>query len=126
MITNYSVGDFLIRIKNAAIAKKKYVVAIKSNEIEMVAKCLKKMGYLDDVVDEKEKIKVQLSFKNKRPIVTNIKLVSKPGRRVYIKVVDLLNKRGPSFYILSTPKGIISSQEAKKLGVGGEVLAEIW
>ena len=126
MVTNYSVGDFLIRVKNAAIAKNKEAVVSKNNEIEAIAKCLKKMGYLDDVASEKGILKVQLSFRDKRPVITDIKLVSKPGRRVYMKVAELLSKRGPSFYIISTPKGIVSSKEAKKLGVGGEVLAEIW
>ncbi len=124
--TNYSVGDFFIRVKNAAIAKNKEVSISKNKEIAEIAKCLKKMGYLDEVESKDDVLKVMLTFKAKRPMVSDIKLISKPGRRVYIKVAELTSRRGPSSYVISTPKGIVSSKEAIKLGVGGEVLAEIW
>lgn len=126
VVTNYSVGDFLIRVKNAAIAKNKELVVRSNKEIVGIAKALKKMGYLAEISESKEGLGVSLSFKDKKPIVMDIKLVSKPGRRIYMKVTEIEKRRGPSQFIISTPKGILSSKEAIKARTGGEVLAEVW
>lgn len=125
-MTNYSVGDFLIRVKNAAIARNKKLEVRGTNEILAVAKCLKKMGLLDDFTDKKGNVELSLTFKDKKPLLMDIKLVSKPGRRIYMKLAEIEKKRGPSSFIVSSPKGIVSSREAIKLRTGGEVLAEIW
>lgn len=117
----YKLGDFLIRIKNAALAGNKEVVMISSKKIMTVAIALKKLGFLDEI----KKNKVALSFKDKKPVLRTIKLVSKPGLRVYINVRDLEKRKAPSILVISTPKGILSSKEAIKARIGGEVLAEI-
>ena len=78
-LIGYPVGDFLIRIKNTSIAGKKTVVAKKTNLIVDVAKTLKKLGFLESIETDKENITVKLQYHNKQPLLTDIKLVSKPG-----------------------------------------------
>jgi small subunit ribosomal protein S8 len=126
MVTNYSVGDFLIRIKNAAMAKNKTVEIKSEKQVVAVAEALKKLGFLDTVKKEKDILTVSLAFKNKKPVIMNLKLVSKPGLRVYMGADEIDEKKGPSTYLLTSPKGVISSKEAVKNRVGGEVIAEIW
>ena len=124
--SNYSVGDFLIRIKNTAMAKNKSLEYRSEKQIVAIAEALKKLGFLDEVKKEKEILKVSLAFKNKKPVIMNLKLISKPGLRIYMGVTEIEKKRGPSVYLISTPKGVISSLAAVKAGVGGEVIAKIW
>lgn len=113
--------DFLIRVKNAAMARNKEVAIIGTKNVLSVAMVLKKLGFLDDV----KKDKVILTFKNKRPLLMDIKLISKPGVRIYMGVSELEKKKGPWVYIVSTPKGILSSKDAIKERVGGEVIAKV-
>ena len=124
--TNYSVGNFLVRVKNAAMAGNKTLTMGSNKYVFGVAEALKKLGYFDDVKKEGNEITVSLSFKDKHPKLIDLKLVSKPGLRVYMGVDELSQKKGPSIYLLSTPKGIVSSKNAIKDRVGGEVIAEIW
>lgn len=124
--TNYPVGDFLIKVKNTAMAKNKTMTVTGNNEIFAIAEKLKKMGYFDEVKKDKKTLEITLTFKNKRPLLMNLKLISKPGLRIYMGVTEIEKKRGPSRYLLSTPKGILSTGEAIKQRVGGELIAEIW
>jgi small subunit ribosomal protein S8 len=124
--TNYSVGDFLIRIKNVAMAKNKEVTVTSTKEIVAVAEALKKMGFLDEVKKEKGVLIVKLTFKNKKPRLMDLKLISKPGLRIYMGVDELEKKKSPSVLLVSTPKGMVSSLKAIKERAGGEVIAEIW
>jgi len=123
---NYSIGDFLIKVKNASMAKNKELTVTSNKQIEAIALGLKKLGYLDSVTKEKSLIKLVLTFKNKRPLLTDLKLVSKPGLRIYMGVTEIEKKKGPSTYLISTPIGIIASRQAIKERVGGEVIAEIF
>jgi len=122
---NYHTGDFLIRIKNAAMAGLKEVSMPETKSIKTVANALKKAGYLEDVATIDKNIVVKLSMMNKKPILSDLKIVSKPGLRVYIEVRDLEKRRKPSIYLISTSKGILSSREAIKQRVGGEIIAEV-
>lgn len=124
--TNYPIGNFLISVKNAAMAKNKKVTSVANKQIVALAESLKKSGYFDDVKKEGKNITASLSFKNKKPVIMNLKLVSKPGLRIYLGASDIEKKRGPSIYLISTPQGILSSREALKKRIGGEVIAEIW
>jgi small subunit ribosomal protein S8 len=124
--TNYSVGDFLIRIKNAAMAKNKNVTITADKQVVAIAEALKKMGFLDEVKKDKGSLNVSLTFKNKRPLLMDLRLISKPGLRIYQDVSEIEKKRGPSIFLITTPKGVISSRLAIKERVGGEVIAEIW
>ncbi len=124
--TNYQVGDFLITLKNAAMARNKTIEVARSKKISALAEALKKMGFLSEVKKEKDSIKISLAYKSKSPLLQNVKLVSKPGLRVYYSVDQIEAKKGPSTLVISTPKGILSAKEALKTRNGGEVIAEIW
>jgi len=108
------------------MAKNKELTVTSNKQIEAIALGLKKLGYLDSVTKEKSLIKLALTFKNKRPLLTDLKLVSKPGLRIYMGVTEIEKKKGPSTYLISTPIGIIASRQAIKERVGGEVIAEIF
>ena len=123
--TNYPVGD-LIRIKNAAQAKNREVKDTSTKKKVAVAKTLEKAGFVEDVKSKGGILSLSVSFSHKSPILMDIKLVSKPGRRVYYKLSDIEAKRGPSIFLVCTPKGILTTKEAKKIGSGGEIIAEIW
>jgi len=123
---NYSAGDFLIRVKNASMAKNKTFSVQSNKQIVAIAEALKKTHFLDSVKNEKGILTVSLAFKDKKPLIMDIKLISKPGLRIYLGVTEIEKKRGPSIYLVSTPKGVVSSLEAVKNRIGGEVIAEIW
>lgn len=124
-MVGYPVGDFLIRLKNAAVARNKSFNASSNSEIFAIAAVLKKLGFIDEIKKEGRGLVLTLTFKDKKPRVMAVKLVSKPGLRVYMGVGEIEKKKGPSTYIISTPKGILSSKEAIKERVGGEVIAEL-
>lgn len=115
------VTDFLIRIKNAVMARNKEVGLPVSKKVAAVAAALKKLGFLDKV----KKDKVVLAYRHKKPVLLDLKLVSKPGLRVYMSVSDIEKIKGPSVYLVSTPKGILSSKEAIKQRVGGEIIVKL-
>ncbi len=123
--TNYPVGDFLIKLKNASMAGNKEVKVAASNKIMAIAEALKKLGFLDGAKREKDIITVTLAFKSKKPLLMDVKLMSKPGLRIYMGVDEIEKKKGPSIYLITTPTGIISSRQAVKVRSGGEVIAEI-
>ncbi len=108
------------------MAKNKSLEYRSEKQIIAIAEALKKLGFLDEVKKEKEVLKVSLAFKTKKPVIMNLRLISKPGLRIYMGADEIEKKRGPSVYLISTPKGIISSLAAVKARVGGEVIAEIW
>lgn len=125
-VTNYSVGDFLIRIKNAAMADRKELLVGYTNEVHELAKVLKEIGFLEEVKKEEGKLNVRITFRKKEPVILGLKLISKPGLRIYMGVKEIEKIRKPSILLLSTPKGILTSKEAIKKRLGGEVIAEVW
>ena len=125
-MVNYPVGDFLIRIKNAAMAGNNSIEVESTKLIVAVAEVLKREGFLSEIKKSKDKLKVQIAFKSKRPVLMDIKLVSKLGLRIYKNVDEIKQKRGASIYVISTPAGVLSSKEAIKKNVGGEVIAEVY
>jgi len=125
MKINYPLGDFLIRLKNAAMAKNKSFEARPTKLITATAEALKKAGFLSEIKKSKEKTEFVLAFKHKRPVITDLKLVSKPGLRIYTDIWTLGKRKKPSMLFISTPKGVLSSKEAIKQNTGGEVLVEI-
>jgi len=127
------IADMLTRIRNANKARFKSVNVYASQMNINIAKVLKKAGYInsyDNVKDEKgqQMLKIMLKYPDtKRAVITDIKRVSKPGRRVYVasdSIPKVLNGFGVS--ILSTSHGVITDQEAKALNVGGEILCKVW
>ena len=107
------------------MARNKSLTVSSTKNIAAIAQALKKLGYLDEVKKDKNMLSIALAFRYKRPVLTSLKLVSKPGLRIYMKADEIEKKKGPSVYLISTPVGIISSREAVKVRAGGEVIAEI-
>ena len=91
-----------------------------------VALALKKSGYISEIKNDKGILTVNLSYKNKMPVLRSLKLVSKPGLRVYKSIAEIEKHKSPSIFLISTPKGILSNKEAVKQRLGGEVLVEVW
>ena len=125
------IADFLTRLRNAARSHRSDVAAPYSRVKEEIARILKQEGYIADFeVDQSVKppqIKVTLKFLNRTPALTGLKRVSKPGLRKYIgsgEIPRVLGGMGIS--ILSTSRGVLTGREAKKVNVGGELLAVVW
>lgn len=115
----------MIRLKNLARAKKKGIVIPGNKLIISVAKALEKAGFIEDVKSKDKILSLNLRYAYKEPLLTGVKLISKPGLRIYKSVGELEEKRGASILIISTPKGILTHKEAIKARLGGEVIAEI-
>ena len=132
MAFNDSLSDMLARIKNAHQAKKSFTSCFKSKLNMNVLAVLKNEGYIRDYKDIEIKkginsIKIDLKYYNGNPVIKKIKRISKPGIRVYSKITDLPKPYGGlGISILSTPKGVMSDQQARKNNVGGEVLCEVF
>ena len=127
------IADMLTRIRNANKARFKTVRVSMSQVNVNVAGVLKKTGYItnyEKVKDEKGRQMLEIILKYpdaKRTVITNIKRVSKPGRRVYVpadNIPKVLNGLGIS--ILSTSRGVITDAEAREWNVGGEILCNVW
>jgi len=123
------IADMLTRIRNAALASKAEVNVPFSKVKFAIAKILEKEKYLAavQVVEDKTEIKITLKYEDEKPVISMIKRMSKVGRRVYAKKDELprvLN--GLGIAILSTSKGIMTNREAKHLGLGGEVICEVY
>lgn len=129
------IADMLTRIRNAIMAGHA-TVAIPHSKMKMaIARILKEEGYIEDVTLEEGKpapvIVIKLKYwgsrRERRPVISNLKRVSKPGRRVYVgkdEIPWVLS--GLGIAILTTPKGVMTGQQAHRLGVGGEVLCYVW
>lgn len=127
------IADMLTRIRNANNARFQSVDVYASQMNLNIAKVLKNCGYIngyDKVKDEKGKqvLKITLKYPDaKHKVITNIKRVSKPGRRVYVasdKIPKTLNGFGVS--ILSTSRGVVTDEEARQMNIGGEVICQVW
>ena len=123
--------DSLIRIKNGYLAKKDFVVIFYSRLIEAIVDILKREQYIKDYqIEENNKkklIKVFLLYQEKKPVLTNVEIVSRPGRRIYVKIKDLTPVLGGlGIAVLSTPKGVLTDKQARKEKVGGELLFKVW
>jgi small subunit ribosomal protein S8 len=129
MVTD-RVGDFIIRLKNAGAIGKGIVVVPFSKHVEAIAYKLKELGYVADVAKSKVpySFEVTLAFDERgNHKINDVKRVSKPGRRLYAAAEDTHSvKNGMGARIMSTPKGILSDREARRLHVGGEELFKIW
>jgi small subunit ribosomal protein S8 len=126
------VADMLTRIRNANKALHETASMPSSNLKIEIARLLKDEGYIRDYRVEKgesfDTLVVELKFgKNRERIITDLKRVSKPGRRVYAKK-DRLPRvlGGMGTAIMSTSQGLVTSRKAQELGVGGEVLCFVW
>jgi small subunit ribosomal protein S8 len=135
MITNDPIADMLTRIRNALMARKLEVVVPRSNIKVEVARILKEEGFIEEYSVGEEapvplitiKLKYHGSRRERRPVITNLQRVSKPGRRIYRKRTELpIVLSGTGIAIVTTPKGVMTAQQARKEGLGGEVLCYVW
>lgn len=121
------IGDFLTRVRNAAAVSKPTVVVPYSKLRENVAKVIKREGYLTGIKKNKNQLEVEIAYKRRSPVISGVKNVSRPGVRIYRKAREIKEPLGGAgIAIVSTSQGVVSSREAKKKGLGGEVLGEIW
>lgn len=134
-VTNDPIADMLTRVRNALTAGKLEVIVPKSNIKVEIARILKEEGYVQDfsIGDESPVplIHIRLKYfgtrRDRRPVITQLKRISKPGRRVYRKRSELpIVLSGTGIAIVTTPKGVMTAQQARRNGVGGEVLCYIW
>ena len=132
MAFNDALSDMLARIKNAHLARKSFTFCYKSKLNTNVLNVLKEEGYIRDFKDIEVRkgisnTHIDLKYYNGTPVIKNIKRVSKPGIRVYSKISDLPKIYGGlGISILSTPKGVMSDNQARKNNVGGEILCEVF
>jgi small subunit ribosomal protein S8 len=131
------IADMLTRIRNAVMAGHS-TVALPSSKLKLeIAKILKDEGFLEgfEVADSENSVQKVLRLKIKyvgerrerRPVISGIERVSKPGRRIYTKKQDIpWVLSGIGVAIISTPKGVMTGARARQLGVGGEILCKVW
>lgn len=126
------VADLLTRIRNATMARHDYVLAPGSQLKVAMAKILKEEGFVKDYELQKEglrrMLKIWLSYTGKKdPVLSGLKRVSKPGLRVYAKSKQMPRVvGGMGVAIVSTPRGVMTAEQARRQNVGGEVLCYIW
>ncbi len=119
--------DLIIRIKNGYMARKDLIDMPSSKYKEEVLKKLVTLRYIKAYKINGKKISVNLMYKDKKPVMTDIKIFSKPGQKIYSSYKNLKPVLGGLGYtLLSTPKGILTNSEARKEKIGGELLFSIW
>lgn len=127
---NHLVSDFIIRIKNASMARRKTVELPYSKLNREVGRVLIREGFLKSITEGKDgkSLIAEIAYNRRVPALSDVHVVSKPSLRVYVASKDIGKQRGRERHlvILSTSKGIMSSSEAEKIGIGGEVLFTIW
>ncbi|MEK7236403.1 MAG: 30S ribosomal protein S8 [Nitrospirota bacterium] len=130
MVTD-PISDLLVRIQNG-LRRRHEVVSIPASRLKReLLRVLENEGYIQgvqaDMADGHPVLKVQLRYVNEAPVVTGMQRVSKPGRRVYVGIKDIPRvKNGIGVAILSTSKGLMTDQESRRAGLGGEVLCSVW
>ena len=126
---NDSISDLLTRIRNSHTARKRLVVMPYSKMKQQVADILKSNGFLEDV-----KVATDGGFKSLEltlpadpESITSLTRVSKPGRRVYTSAQDIpLVLGGRGIVIISTSSGVMTGRQARKAGLGGELICKVW
>ncbi|MBN1452779.1 MAG: 30S ribosomal protein S8 [Anaerolineales bacterium] len=137
MSVNDPIADMLTRIRNGVMAGHSQV-AMPSSKIKVeIAKIFKEEGFIEnyEVVDGErvgqKVLRIKIKYVGERrercPVISGLERVSKPGRRIYTKKQDIpWVLSGIGVAILSTPKGVMTGQRARQLGVGGEILCKVW
>jgi len=129
------IADMLTRIRNAALARHDRVSLPASRLKRTIADVLKAEGYVADVAVESadettvtDTLTLTLKYgRDRAPAIEGIRRVSRPGRRIYVRAQEIPKvKSGLGIAVLSTSRGIMSDRQARKAGVGGELLCEIW
>jgi len=132
-MVNDPIGDFLTRLRNAQLRKQEVVVVPTTKTLVAITDILKKNGYIEDYSVGTDKavaqqsLTINLKYIDGEPAMRNMERISKPGLRKYLnykEIPKVLNGKGIG--IFSTPKGVLSTDDARKGKVGGEYLCEIW
>ncbi len=123
--------DMLNRIRNANAVSKETVSIPFSILKFRIAKILLDKGFISEVEKKgrgiDKKIEIKLKYKDNIPVITGIKRISKPGQRIYLSSKEIRKVRGGhGISVISTPKGVISGEDAKRQNVGGEIIFEIY
>ena len=135
MYVNDPIGDLLTRIRNGLIANHTHVSVPKSKIKKRIVELLVEEGFVSSFEDIEVEGQIQNSLKIElkynavtgQSVISEIKRVSKPSRRLYYSMNDLRPlKNGFGVYFVSTSKGLMTDREARKLNVGGEVICSIW
>ena len=132
MSINDPLGDMLTRIRNAQMRRRNRVVTPASNLRRWVLDVLREEGYIRgytqvELTGAKPEFEIELKYFEGEPVISDIKRVSKPGRRVYSGAKELPRVRnGLGISIISTPKGVMSDADARENNVGGEVLCQVY
>ena len=132
MSVNDPISDMLTRIRNAGMAQKNDAAMPSTKILVAIAKILTEEGYIEgfEVIEKRpqNQLIVKLSYgPDKRHSIREIKRISKPGLRIYAGKDQLPRVRsGLGIAIVSTPQGVITGYEARRRGIGGEVLATVW
>jgi len=125
------IADMLTRIRNAQQAKKAEVLMPSSKFKIALAKLLNKNKYIGEVSvfgsDNKKYLKIQLKYENNIPVIKGLKRISKQGQRIYMNKNELpVVKNNYGIAVISTSQGLMTNLSAKKKGLGGEIICEIW
>jgi small subunit ribosomal protein S8 len=132
MSMNDMISDVLTRIRNGQMAAHSVVKAPYSSMVVSVLEVLKSEGYIMgyEQFEERAGIKglnIQLKYNNGKPVIDKIKRISKPGRRVYAKAKSLPKPfNGLGVAIISTPKGVMCDESARRENLGGEIVCEVY
>ncbi|MBE9008806.1 30S ribosomal protein S8 [Pseudanabaenaceae cyanobacterium LEGE 13415] len=133
MAANDTISDMLTRIRNASLARHQTTEVPSTRMTRSIAKVLVEEGFIASVEEvgeiPKKNLVLGLKYKgkNRKPIITALKRISRPGLRVYKNQKDLPRVLGGiGIAIISTSSGIMTDREARKTGVGGEVLCYVW
>ena len=126
MIITDTLSNLFSKIKNASLAKKTKIVQTKSKQNINILNILIKEGFIKSYkINSNNQLDIYLKYKKNNAVITEIKRLSKPGKRLYITNKDLYKKKR-GLYIISTSLGILTDLQAKKLNVGGELICKIF
>nr|YP_009392531.1 ribosomal protein S8 [Caloglossa monosticha]ARW61093.1 ribosomal protein S8 [Caloglossa monosticha] len=132
-MVNDTIADMLTRIRNANLSKHQIAQVPSTKITKNILKVLKEEGFIYEFEEVQEDFRnyliISLKYKgrNKEPIITQLKRISKPGLRVYVNYKELPKVLGGiGIAVISTSKGIMTDKYARNLGLGGEVLCYIW
>jgi len=131
-MTNDPIADMLARLQNAAAVKHQQVIMPASKLRVAVARILKDEGYIEKLEVSKDKPQANLRLwlrydENRQPILSGVKRISKPGRRVYAGKAEVpWVRQGLGIAIVSTTQGVMTGSRAKRMGLGGEILCYVW
>lgn len=131
-MVNDPIADLLTRIRNGLMVRQKQIVVPSSKVKVAVARILKEEGFIRDYEVTRDVVQPQLRIllkydRDRHSVITDLKRVSSPGRRVYVKHNEIpWVLSGLGIAVMSTPQGIMTGQRARRQGLGGEVLCYVW